>query len=62
MAIRSQPSPRYRCFLPDLTEFTRFVIERDPAIAALGKALSTLLVSSEGVNCGRGSLAACDLA
>ena len=46
----SQPNPRYRCFLPDLTEFTRFVIERDPAIAALGKASSTLLGSSEGVN------------
>ncbi len=30
----SQPNPRYRCFLPDLTEFTRFVIERDPAIAS----------------------------
>ena len=47
----SQPNPRYRCFLPDLTEFTRFVIERDPAIAVLDKAISTLLVSSEGVNC-----------
>ena len=35
---RSQPNSRYRCFLPDLTEFTRFVIERDPAIAAHRKA------------------------
>ncbi len=33
----SQPNPRYRCFLPDLTEFTRFVIERDPAIASRRK-------------------------
>jgi hypothetical protein len=46
----SQPNSRYRCFLPDLTEFTRFVIERDPAIAALDKVFSTLLVSSERVN------------
>ena len=40
---RSQPKSRYRCFLPDLTEFTRFVIERDPAIAAHRKATSTTL-------------------
>jgi hypothetical protein len=46
----SQPNSRYRCFLPDLTGFTRFVIERDPAIAARDKAYSTLVVSSEGVN------------
>jgi translation initiation factor IF-1 len=46
----SQPNSRYRCFLPDLTEFTRFVIERDPAIAALRKAFSNLLVPSEGAN------------
>ncbi len=31
----SQPKPRYRCFLPDLTGFTGLVIERDPAIAGL---------------------------
>ena len=38
---RSQPKSRYRCFLPDLTEFTRFVIERDPAIAAPRRREST---------------------
>jgi len=47
---RSQPNPRYRCFLPDLTEFTRFVIERDPAIAAPDLSRSTLLGRPERVN------------
>jgi len=46
----SQPNPRYGCFLPDLTGFTRFVIERDPAIAAPRAKSPTLPTSSEAVN------------
>ncbi len=33
-----QPIPSYRCFLPDLAEFTRFQPKRDPAITSRDKA------------------------